>query len=164
MIRKISLSGPIATVVRDRDLPRVSSRTLEHLLDGLEKSQARMASFPLVPNFIVSFMCANSVDWDQQLPVGHVSRLFRKSPLSFLFILSVFFPRRTRLSSSWLLVRLSVWPRARARATATTQGRETLREGFLKGHWRRFLTRVLPFVPSAIYRHGDLNFKPYRKC
>lgn len=112
MIRKISLSGPIATAARDRDLPRrVSSRTLEHLLDGLEKSQARVASFPLVPNFIVSFMCANPVDWDQQLPVGHVSRLFRKSPLSFLSILSVFFPRRTRLSSSWLLVRLSVWPR-----------------------------------------------------
>lgn len=92
----------------------VSFRTLEDLLDGLEKSQARAASFPFVPNFIVGFMCANPVDRDEQLPVGHVSRLFRASPLSFLAILSAFFPRRTRLSSSWLLVRTSVCLAVRA--------------------------------------------------
>lgn len=63
----------------------VSLRTLEDLLDGLEKSQARAASFPLVPNFIVGFMCANPVDWDKQLPVGHVSRLFRVASFFFSF-------------------------------------------------------------------------------
>lgn len=133
----------------------MSFRTLEDLLDGLEKSQARAASFPLVPNFIVGFMYANPVDRDEQLPVGHVSRLFRASPLSFLAILSVFFPRRTHLSSSWLLVHTSVCLAVRACYRHDTRGRETLREGFLKGHGRRFLTRVLPlFLPRFADTRG----------
>lgn len=104
------------------------------LPDGLEKSRARAASFPC-SKFYCRFYMRKLVDRDEQLPVGHVSRLFRASPPFFLFILSIFFLRRTRLSSSWFLsLRTSVCLVARACYTEDQKrGRETQLEGFLKG-------------------------------
>lgn len=102
----------------------MSPRTLEDSPDGLEKSQTRAASFPC-SKFYCWFYVRELVDQDEQLPVGHVSRLFRVAS-SFVFfslysffpppILSVFFPRRTRLSSSWPLSYVRLFDRARARA------------------------------------------------
>jgi len=132
----------------------VSFRTLKHLLEKRPwKIKGTCGLLPVFQILLLGFMCANPVNRDEQLSVGHVSRLFRASLLFFLFILSVFFPCRTRLSSSWLprtTFVLSVWSYTRV-AIVTIQGRETLRKGFLKGHGRRFLTRVLPlFLPRFV--------------
>jgi len=66
-----------------RSFSRVFFVRWKILLDGLEKSQARAASFPC-SKFYCRFYTRKLVDRDKQLPVGHVSRLFRVSPPFFL--------------------------------------------------------------------------------
>lgn len=148
-------------------------RTLEESpLGGLEKSQARAASFPC-SKFYCWFYVREPVDRGEQLPVDHVSRLFRASPLSSRLLFFFFFyyssdspssPHSPLFLVASLVVRVYVTPHLFGRVLhrATTHGLVKHCARAFKGT-PRFLTRP-PVVPSAIRRHRDLNFKPYRKC
>lgn len=83
---------------------RTSLRTLEDLLDVLEKSRARAAaSFRRVPNFIVA---PKPAERDEQLPVGRVFRAF----FARCAFLRIFFPHSAVWKPSPFSVRARIRP------------------------------------------------------
>lgn len=129
----MSLSGPIGdgAAAESRFPRRVASAYVgeETLLGGLEKSRARAASFPC-SKFYCWFYVRELVDRAEQLPVGHISRLFRERErvASFLAFFSFLFFRFSFLAALASLPRafstrcvptcvcaFVVWPCARYR-------------------------------------------------
>lgn len=168
--RKISLSKPIGTARGSRRF-LVSLGTLEDPLDGLEKSEARAASFPC-SKFYCWFYARELVDRDGQLPVGHVSRLFRASSLFliFFFFFFLFFwfsvlAALTSLPRGFSLRCMPVCLAVRAYYGHDPGSWNVAVRGFFKETTHSASWLVLPlFLPRFADTYWDLNFKPYRKC